>query len=144
MKKFNPREKVNIYNNWPKIKYPIKGKVYFYDVYTFLPTFDDVKIGVVTWYHPTREIDASCVISPGFPFYKIKVKDERNDLHISANQVAPRNKAGFEKIKKEIIKDWDKAIEKQKKSVAESQGKLKELIKNEKGLIASPDQILIS
>lgn len=112
-KKFDPAQPVDIFNEWPRKKYPIgwKSKVYF-----FWPRTGEVLHGTVRWYHPARELDSSMVITPGCPFYRIrfrcgpkKTRSEKlmlayhHEENIGAEFVAPMNKKGLARLVKVLI-----------------------------------------
>lgn len=68
--RFNPRAPVSIHNEWPRSKYPIP-----HGTLVWVRGRHGIYAGRITWYHPSREIDASCVQSAGHPWYKVAGKD---------------------------------------------------------------------
>lgn len=67
-KKFNPREQVDIHNPFPAHLWPVReGAACF-----FIEGFD-IFSGRVAWFHPARKRDHCCVITPGCPFYQVKI-----------------------------------------------------------------------
>lgn len=68
-KKWNPKEQCTIHNPMPQKLWPFKmgEAVYWIDVkHDYY-----IRAGRVSWYNPSRKIDASCVVTPGHPFVNI-------------------------------------------------------------------------
>jgi hypothetical protein len=68
-RKWNPKIQCNIHNPMPQKLWPFKmgQAVYWIDAkYDYL-----IRSGRVSWYHPSRELDASSVTTPGHPFVNI-------------------------------------------------------------------------
>jgi hypothetical protein len=98
-KKFNPRQPVSIYNEWPADKYPIrKGRAVWF-VWNTL----QLECGHIAWYHPARHRDRSFVISPGADFYKVKIRGDNEAVHVSAKWVQPKTQAGRKNLLRACI-----------------------------------------
>ncbi len=69
--KWNPKEHCDIHNPMPQKMWPFKFNqpVYFID-----SRFNTIECGLVSWYHPARERDHGCIITPGHPFYRVVTK----------------------------------------------------------------------
>lgn len=105
MKKFNPRKNVSIHNPWPRHLYPIGfgTKVYVRDGY------GNIYSGQVTWYHPARRIDASCVITSGSPWYQVKLRDGHSD-NFREEETRPHTPAGRRALEERNVRDLDNRI----------------------------------
>lgn len=92
---FNPRQKATIHNPYPEKKwpFPIGTPVYCFKTNGACDPAD-VFIGRVIYYNPARNIDASCVTSPGLP--SIAVLDcQGHHESLSPREVKPCTRAGW-------------------------------------------------
>lgn len=94
--KWNPDLPVSAIDNAPpQSMWPIKrGKAVF--VLNRTDELGVVVAGLVSWYHPAREIDSSCCISPGCPFYKVNMADDWC-IWPQLKHVFPYTKTGWKK-----------------------------------------------
>lgn len=72
--KYNPRKPWDIFNFGPQSMWPFKKG----EVVIGIARGGIIR-GRVTWYHPAREIDHSCVISPGHPFVRVQYHKEHTE-----------------------------------------------------------------
>ncbi len=75
--------------------------------------------GFVIWYHPARERDASCVTSPGRPFYTIQLVSKMVNGHYScerrqtaaAEHTFPHTALGFKQCAAIVVEAALKSVE---------------------------------
>lgn len=94
--KWNPDLPVSATDNRPpQSMWPIKrGKAVF--VLNAADELGTVSAGRVSWYHPAREKDHSCCVSPGHPFYKVEMGDDWY-LRPQLKHVFPYTKEGWKR-----------------------------------------------
>ena len=88
--KWNPEKPISAVDNvYPPKLWPIKeGAAVFYVI------GGEILSGRMRWYHPARDIDHSCCISPGHPLATVRCGGDGSAC-MSADLVFPYTKAGW-------------------------------------------------
>lgn len=101
-KKFNPKEQVSIHNEWPRSKYPIP-----HGTRVWAMSRHGIYAGHITWFHPSRERDASCVCTPGHPWFKVEGKDlSPHGENFVADYVRRKTSAGLRDLEAVRIREY--------------------------------------
>ena len=131
--KFNPKIPVDIHNPFPAHKWPIrKGrKVLFFDTRgPSMPTPKDFRTGTVRWYHPARDIDHCCVITPGHPFFGVDAGNGVGGIcYVTAgvDEVAPNTKAGRKELTQNLLRLYEKTIREEQQFIDRRADNLRKL-----------------
>ena len=109
-KGWNPKKPCDIFNPYPTKRWPFKPN----EPVFFLAKDGSIMAGRVTWYHPAREIDHSCCVSSGIPFFNVR---SGGASHLpSANVVFDGTRKGFLSAKKVLCQAiLDERLEKSKR-----------------------------
>lgn len=99
-RRFNPKEPCNIHNPLPQSRWPFR---YGAAVLAIDTRYYTVFSARMRWYHPSRQRDASSVVTPGNPLFSVlDLAGSGSSQLVSANLVFEYSNAGWKAALKKM------------------------------------------